>query len=71
MSRASKLTLAGTSLFAIGTVFFVHFQQKAEKSVCCSSLSSPHQSPALRKLQLTFLPSQLWGTMSSSLRFII
>ncbi|OBT52131.1 hypothetical protein VE04_06467 [Pseudogymnoascus sp. 24MN13] len=32
MSRASKLTLAGTSLFAISTVFFVHFQQKAEKS---------------------------------------
>ncbi|KAH8646711.1 cytochrome c oxidase assembly protein [Xylariales sp. PMI_506] len=31
MSRASKLTLAGTSLFAVGTVVFVHFQQKFEK----------------------------------------
>lgn len=41
MSRASKLTLAGTSLFALGTVFLVHFQQQAEKAVCYSSLSSP------------------------------
>lgn len=32
MSRAAKLTLAGTSLFAISTVFFVHFQQQAEKA---------------------------------------
>ncbi|KAI1204451.1 uncharacterized protein F4807DRAFT_447283 [Annulohypoxylon truncatum] len=31
MSRASKLTLAGTSLFAVGTVIVVHFQQKMEK----------------------------------------
>lgn len=33
MSRASRLTLLGTSLFAAGTVFFVHFQQQAEKAV--------------------------------------
>jgi len=32
MSRAAKLTLAGTSLFAVGTVFFVHFQQQSEKA---------------------------------------
>ncbi|KAI1455559.1 hypothetical protein F4805DRAFT_435357 [Annulohypoxylon moriforme] len=31
MSRASRLTLAGTSLFAVGTVIMVHFQQKMEK----------------------------------------
>ncbi|KAJ1333764.1 PET assembly of cytochrome c oxidase [Microdochium nivale] len=31
MSRASQLTLAGTSLFAAATVVFVHFQQKWEK----------------------------------------
>ncbi|KAI1336502.1 cytochrome c oxidase assembly protein [Xylariaceae sp. FL0016] len=31
MSRASRLTLAGTSLFAVTTVVFVHFQQKFEK----------------------------------------
>ncbi|KAI1122671.1 cytochrome c oxidase assembly protein [Nemania abortiva] len=34
MSRASKLTLLGTSLFAATTVVFVHFQQKFEKEVC-------------------------------------
>ncbi|KAK4032326.1 hypothetical protein C8A01DRAFT_50870 [Parachaetomium inaequale] len=31
MSRASKMTLLGTSLFALSTVVFVHFQQKAEQ----------------------------------------
>ena len=38
MSRASKLTLLGTSAFALGTVFFVHWQQKSEKEVCLSYL---------------------------------
>ena len=33
MSRASKLTLAGTSLSAIGIVVLVHYQQRAEKAV--------------------------------------
>lgn len=33
MSQASKITLGATSLFAVGTIIFVHFQQKAEKSV--------------------------------------
>lgn len=33
MSRASKITLAATSLFALSTVGIVHFQQKAERSV--------------------------------------
>ena len=33
MSTASKLTLAGTSLFAIGTIFFVHYGQQNEKAV--------------------------------------
>ncbi|KAI4595572.1 hypothetical protein KJ359_006918 [Pestalotiopsis sp. 9143b] len=31
MSRTSKLTLLGTSLFAVTTVVFVHFQQKFEQ----------------------------------------
>ncbi|KAL0942120.1 cytochrome c oxidase assembly protein [Colletotrichum truncatum] len=31
MSRASKLTLAATSLFAASTIVIVHFQQKFEK----------------------------------------
>lgn len=33
MSRASKLTLAATSLLTAGTVVLVHFQQKFEKDV--------------------------------------
>lgn len=44
MSRASKLTLLGTSLFAVSTVVFVHFQQQAEKAV--SSVPSPNYSRA-------------------------
>ncbi|KAI0018659.1 hypothetical protein F4780DRAFT_750495 [Xylariomycetidae sp. FL0641] len=31
MSQASKITLGATSLAAVGTVIFVHFQQKFEK----------------------------------------
>ncbi|KAH6613665.1 hypothetical protein B0J18DRAFT_470004 [Chaetomium sp. MPI-SDFR-AT-0129] len=31
MSRASKMTLLGSSLFALSTVVFVHFQQKYEQ----------------------------------------
>ncbi|KAK3173715.1 hypothetical protein OEA41_007047 [Lepraria neglecta] len=33
MSRASKLTLAGTSLGAIGIVVLVHYQQQSEKAL--------------------------------------
>lgn len=33
MSRASKITLAATSLGAIGIVIFVHHAQRAEKAV--------------------------------------
>ncbi|KAL8993179.1 MAG: hypothetical protein Q9188_007394 [Gyalolechia gomerana] len=32
MSRASKITLAGTSLAAVAIVFFVHYGQQAEKT---------------------------------------
>lgn len=42
MSRASKLTLLGTSLFAAGTVTFVHWQQRSEKDVCTNH---PHSLP--------------------------
>lgn len=40
-SRGSKLALGGTSLFAVTTIIFVHFQQQAEKSVCPCSLLLP------------------------------
>ncbi|OJD14444.1 hypothetical protein AJ78_05212 [Emergomyces pasteurianus Ep9510] len=32
MSRASKLTLAGTSLMTAGIVYFVHWTQEADKA---------------------------------------
>lgn len=34
MSKAAKLTLFSTSAFAIATVVFVHYSQRAEKTVC-------------------------------------
>lgn len=33
MSRTAKLTLVGTSCFAVGIVIFVHYAQQLEKSV--------------------------------------
>lgn len=44
MSRASKISLAATSLFALSTIGIVHFQQKAERSVS-SHLSSGRRHP--------------------------
>ncbi|OJD20114.1 hypothetical protein ACJ73_08556 [Blastomyces percursus] len=32
MSRASKLTLAGTTLMTVGIVYFVHWTQEADKA---------------------------------------
>jgi hypothetical protein len=48
MSRAAKLTLMGTSLFALSTVVFVHYTQKAEQ-VVRFRLSSvpPHPFPSI------------------------
>lgn len=39
MSRAAKLTLAGTSAMAAGIVIFVHYAQRAEKAVSSSSIT--------------------------------
>lgn len=41
MSRASKLTLVGCSVFAAVTVVVVHYQQKFEKDVCKSPFTFP------------------------------
>lgn len=38
MSRASKLTLAGTSLATAGIIYFVHWAQSAEKAVCSTGI---------------------------------
>ena len=52
MSRAAKLTLAGTSLAAIGIVVFVHWAQTAEKKVSCpfdgkSTTTKAYESQAM------------------------
>lgn len=49
MSRASKLTLAGTSLFAVGTVFFVHFQQQSEKAAMHAGVVRDMEQQRLKK----------------------
>ena len=57
MSRASKLTLAGASLFAITTVIFVHHTQSAEKAVCNTLFYPPIPSASLSFRSLSHSPS--------------
>ncbi|OHE94232.1 hypothetical protein CORC01_10477 [Colletotrichum orchidophilum] len=52
MSRASKLTLAATSLFAASTIVIVHFQQKFEKEACV--VRDIEQQRIKRERQLDF-----------------
>lgn len=55
MSRASKLTLLGTSAFALGTVVFVHWQQKSEKEAMHAGvLRDMEQQRIKRERQLDF-----------------
>ncbi|KJZ77405.1 hypothetical protein HIM_03129 [Hirsutella minnesotensis 3608] len=55
MSRASKLTLGATSLFAVGTIVFVHFQQKAEQAAMHEGVvRDMEQQRVKRERQLDF-----------------
>jgi len=55
MSQAAKLTLAGTSLGAIGVIFFVHFTQRAEKAAMHQGvLRDMEQQRLKRERQLDF-----------------
>lgn len=49
MSQVAKLTLAGSSLFAIGTIFFVHFQQQAEKAAMHAGVIRDMEQQRLKK----------------------
>ncbi|RKF73109.1 putative cytochrome c oxidase assembly protein [Golovinomyces cichoracearum] len=49
MSLASKLTLAGTSIFALGTIVFVHYAQKAEKDAMHQGVIRDLESQRLKK----------------------
>ncbi|RDL38958.1 Uncharacterized protein BP5553_03298 [Venustampulla echinocandica] len=55
MSRAAKLTLGATSLFAISTVYFVHYAQKAEKAAMHAGVVRDMEQQQLkRERQLDF-----------------
>ncbi|KAG7126527.1 Protein like protein [Verticillium longisporum] len=55
MSRASKLTLMGTSFFALGTIIMVHFQQRSEKQAMHQGvLRDMEQQRVKRERQLDF-----------------
>ncbi|PWI65948.1 hypothetical protein PCL_05676 [Purpureocillium lilacinum] len=55
MSRASKLTLGATSLFAAATIVFVHFQQKAERAAMHEGVvRDMEQQRVKRERQLDF-----------------
>ncbi|EGZ67709.1 hypothetical protein NEUTE2DRAFT_34185, partial [Neurospora tetrasperma FGSC 2509] len=55
MSRASKLTLLGTSAFALGTVALVHWQQQAEKEAMHAGvIRDIEQQRIKRERQLDF-----------------
>ena len=45
MSRAAKLTLAGTAIGAVGIVALVHYQQNSEKAVSLPFAKGPFASP--------------------------
>ncbi|KAK8239109.1 hypothetical protein HDK77DRAFT_483695 [Phyllosticta capitalensis] len=55
MSTASKLTLAGTTLGALGIVLGVHFQQKAEQAAMHAGVIRDLEQQRLkRERQLDF-----------------
>jgi len=55
MSRAAKLTLAGTTLAAVATVVFVHYGQQAEKAAMHAGvIRDMDQQKLKRERQLDF-----------------
>ncbi|KAK0509306.1 hypothetical protein JMJ35_008677 [Cladonia borealis] len=49
MSRAAKLTLAGTSLGAMGIVIMVHYQQQAEKAAMHAGVIRDMEQQRIKK----------------------
>ncbi|MCJ1476222.1 hypothetical protein MMC13_004888 [Lambiella insularis] len=52
MSRASKLTLLGTSSMAAGIVFFVHYSQQAEKTAMHAGVIRDMEQQRVKKERL-------------------
>ncbi|KAF2258423.1 hypothetical protein CC78DRAFT_428636, partial [Lojkania enalia] len=49
MSRASKITLATTSLSAIGIVIFVHYAQRAEQAAMHAGVIRDYEQQQLKR----------------------
>ncbi|KAF2017841.1 hypothetical protein BU24DRAFT_420904 [Aaosphaeria arxii CBS 175.79] len=49
MSRASKLTLAATSLGAVGIVIFVHYSQRAEKAAMHAGVIRDYEQQRVKR----------------------
>ncbi|CAD6440257.1 49ef5d49-0ce1-4247-8a97-3263fdb84ade [Sclerotinia trifoliorum] len=49
MSRAAKLTLLGTSLFAASTIVFVHYAQNAEKAAMHAGVIRDMEQQRIKK----------------------
>ncbi|KAF2276955.1 uncharacterized protein EI97DRAFT_364816, partial [Westerdykella ornata] len=49
MSRASKITLAATSLGAVGIVIFVHYAQRAEKAAMHAGVIRDYEQQRLKR----------------------
>jgi len=49
MSRAAKLTLGGSSLFALSTIVFVHYAQQAEKAAMHQGVVRDMEQQRLKK----------------------
>ncbi|MCJ1331990.1 hypothetical protein MMC10_008682 [Thelotrema lepadinum] len=58
MSRASKLTLAGTSLVAAGIVVFVHFAQTAEKAAMHAGVERDVEQQRVKKERIADFQQQ-------------
>ncbi|KAF2751340.1 hypothetical protein M011DRAFT_473830 [Sporormia fimetaria CBS 119925] len=49
MSQASKITLAATSLGAVGIVIFVHYAQRAEKAAMHAGVIRDYEQQRLKR----------------------
>ncbi|PQE18282.1 cytochrome c oxidase assembly protein [Rutstroemia sp. NJR-2017a WRK4] len=49
MSRAAKLTLLGSSLFAASTIVFVHYAQNAEKAAMHAGVVRDMEQQRIKK----------------------
>jgi len=49
MSRAAKLTLLGSSVFALSTIVFVHYAQQSEKAAMHSGVIRDVEQQRIKK----------------------